>query len=84
MMTEMRSDATGAYYSKHVDGMRVEITRDERHRIIFWPPTVIYDQVLEDPGAWRNCRCTDCGCCVGCGQTDADLFGAHGYACVVG
>lgn len=25
----------------------------------------------------------DCGCCVGCGQPDADLIGSHGYWCAL-
>lgn len=53
----------------------------------------IYESVLADLGACRNCCCTDCGCCVGCGDVDADcdvnismVFGItsrHGYVCVM-
>lgn len=30
-----------------------------------------------------NCLCADCGCCLGCGQVDADIFGSHGYWCAL-
>ncbi|QJD50484.1 hypothetical protein SEA_CHRIS_82 [Mycobacterium phage Chris] len=82
--SEMRSDETGTHYWRRgADGERVEITRAEWLRIAFWPQSPIFDQVVDDLGACLNCLCTDCGCCVGCGQVDADLFGAHGYVCVM-
>lgn len=43
----------------------------------------IWDSVVRDLDICTNCWCSDCGCCVGCGQVDADLFGAHGYVCVM-
>ncbi|QFG08473.1 hypothetical protein I5H09_gp018 [Mycobacterium phage Yunkel11] len=80
----MRSDSTGTrYWRRGADGDAVEITRGEWLRLTWVPGEPIYNQVLDDLGACRNCGCADCGCCVGCGQVDADLFGSHGYACVM-
>ncbi|QFG09466.1 hypothetical protein I5H08_gp021 [Mycobacterium phage Yuna] len=81
---EMRSDSTGVHYWRRgADGERIEIGRDEYLRLSWQPGEPIYDQVLDDLDACRNCRCTDCGCCHGCGDTDADVIGSHGYWCVL-
>lgn len=45
--------------------------------------TPILWQLARRPGICMNCLCTDCGCCVGCGQPDADLIGSHGYWCAL-
>ncbi|WNM68377.1 hypothetical protein SEA_TIERRA_88 [Mycobacterium phage Tierra] len=85
-LTEMRSDSTGVHYWRRgADGERVEIDAAEWRRLTFWPSTPIYDQVLADLGVCLNCRCTDCGCCVGCGGVDADVdpAGTHGYHCAL-
>lgn len=39
----------------------------------------IWFGLLTELGICANCLCMDCGCCIGCGQVDADLFGVHGY-----
>lgn len=78
-LTEARWDADGAHFWKRgPNGERIEIGLSEFERLAWTPPTPIYDQVLDDLGACLNCRCADCGCCVGCGQVDADYFGVHG------
>ncbi|QWY81282.1 hypothetical protein SEA_DURFEE_82 [Mycobacterium phage Durfee] len=83
--TTMRIDSTGTHFwRRDADGNLSVITRDEWRRLTFWPSTPIYDQVLDDLGACLNCRCADCGCCYGCGQPDADLFGSHGYGAEYG
>ncbi|AIM50412.1 hypothetical protein PBI_OMNICRON_79 [Mycobacterium phage Omnicron] len=85
-LTELRSDETGVHYWRRgADGERIEITRDEWLRLTFWPESPIFDQVVDDLDACRNCLTVDCGCCPGCGGTDADLDppGSHGYACVM-
>ncbi|QNJ58303.1 hypothetical protein SEA_ELLIE_80 [Mycobacterium phage Ellie] len=82
----MRSDASGVHFWRvEADGERVPITAAEWRRHLDWYASPIFDQVLADLGACLNCRCTDCGCCVGCGGVDADLDppGSHGYVCVM-
>ena len=39
--------------------------------------TPIFDSVLTDLGACRNCLCADCGCCPGCVEQDADVSLTH-------
>lgn len=39
--------------------------------------------LIRDLGVCPNCLCTDCGCCIGCGQLDADIVGSHGYWCAL-
>lgn len=41
--------------------------------------TPLWYQVRADLDVCTNCLCTDCACCVGCGQPDADIVGVHGY-----
>lgn len=43
------------------------------------------DLVANNPGRCMNCLCPvdDCGCCIGCGQVDADIFGSHGSWCAL-
>lgn len=77
------SGPDGTYAWREVNGVRIEIPLATYRREVNWPITPIYDQVLRDLDACLNCRCADCGCCVGCGQVDADYFGAHGYVCVM-
>lgn len=48
------------------------------------PATPIWDELVAEWEICHNCWCWDCGCCYGCGQIDSDLFGAHGYVCVMG
>lgn len=43
----------------------------------------IWWALVYTPGMCSNCLCTDCGCCVGCGQVDADIFGSHGSWCAL-
>lgn len=80
-----RNGPGGGVAWREVDGVRVEIPVAEFLREMRWPIEPIRDQVLDDLGLCRNCLCSDCGCCVGCGGVDADLdpAGSHGYACVM-
>lgn len=44
----------------------------------------IWDSVMRDFDICMNCWCSDCGCCVGCVEINADLDPkAHGYVCVM-
>lgn len=45
-----------------------------------WP---LWRELVEQLGVCTNCMCNDCGCCVGCGDTDADIIGSHGYGCTL-
>uniref|UniRef100_A0AAU8GRK9 Uncharacterized protein n=1 Tax=Mycobacterium phage Pharb TaxID=3136626 RepID=A0AAU8GRK9_9VIRU len=84
-MTGWHSGPDGTYAWREVGGVRVEIPTAEFLRELRWHPEPIYDQVLDDLGLCRNCKCADCGCCPGCGGVDADLDppGSHGYVCVM-
>ncbi|QAX95622.1 hypothetical protein I5H03_gp024 [Mycobacterium phage Nibb] len=84
-MMGYRNGPGGGVAWREVDGVRVEIPVAEFLREMRWPVEPIYDQVLDDLGACRNCLTSDCACCPGCGGTDADLDppGSHGYACVM-
>ena len=48
-----------------------------------YEPDPIWWRLAYKSGVCPNCLCTDCGCCIGCGQVDADIFGSHGYWCVL-
>lgn len=77
--THMRIDSTGTHY--WVKGKPA--TKKEWERATWWPGNPICDQLLEEWGLCRNCYCSDCGCCVGCGGVNADFESGHGYACVM-
>ncbi len=73
----MRIDSTGCH--AWLDGVEVtcaEYRESMRWRSCDW----IYQELME--GRCTNCRSTECHCCVGCGQPDADIIGSHGYHCV--
>lgn len=46
-----------------------------------YEPEPIWWQLVVESPVCSNCFCTDCGCCVGCGQVNADVVGRHGYWC---
>lgn len=75
------SGPDGTYAWREVNGVRFEIPLAEYRREMSWWDAPIYDQVLADLGACTNCRTSDCACCYGCGQPDADIIGLHGYGC---
>jgi hypothetical protein len=50
----------------------------------------IWDSVIVDLGVCTNCLCSDCGCCMGCADINADCVlpfpyssESHGYGCVM-
>lgn len=51
----------------------IECDRETWKRNNWWPGNPIYNALLNELGACSNCGCTDCGCCLGCGELDADL-----------
>lgn len=67
-----------------VDGERIEWTAKEASDWAFNFTTPIWDSVVRDLDICTNCWCTDCGCCIGCGEINADIdYRPHGYACVM-
>lgn len=78
--TGSRIDHTG--WHGWIEGR--EVTREEYAEWHHWlSPDWIYQEMMKD--RCLNCRLphNDCRCCVGCGQIDADIFGSHGYHCVM-
>lgn len=75
---------SGVHFYRWVNGVQIEETREEFLARCEYYRNPIWDSVVRDLGVCINCLCSDCGCCHGCGDINADLFGAHGYACTVG
>lgn len=77
-VTGMRIDSTGTH--AWIDGE--EVTREQFWDYMKWQnPDFIWQEMMKT--RCYNCLGTECHCCVGCGQPNADIFGDHGYRCVL-
>lgn len=74
---------TARYFSVSTDGERTEWTRKQCDDYCFQFTNPIWDSVIRDLSICTNCWCTDCGCCIGCGDINADCEGDHGYHCAL-
>jgi hypothetical protein len=60
-----------------------EISKEQFLENLKWARLPLWEELMAE--RCYNCRLPldDCACCVGCGETDADIVGSHGYQCVL-